>query len=401
MAAPPRYKQKGKKVNLSIPTPAAVTESGVPVVSEGGSFGTDSISIGLQGLKVHELAACAAASSSVPMRPSGNPSGGDSDGDRLSLDEFLVVRDLGEGTSGVVKLVRHKPTGRKYAMKSITLGCSDQERKQILVEIRTLHKSDVPGIIAFTNAFYADNAVHIFLEYMDCGSLATVLRRHGRLPEPLLARVTSDVLGGLDHLHRMLKVVHRDIKPSNVLLNSSGEVKLADFGMSGQLASTFSRLASWVGTAAYMSPERISGKDYSFESDIWALGVSLWECSVGRYPYGTTDEEAEATNESKAAKGERPPLLKGGSGSSLLPGDEQKSGMTFWDLLYSIVECSPPPLPRDAFSDDFCELVHDCMRTEGTERPSAAKLLEHRWLSDVQHVGSIAPEWLIPDEGDD
>lgn len=246
LPAPAGYKQRGKKVNISIPT-AAVAQNGVPVVSEGGSFGTDSISIGLSGLKVNELAMCAAASSSIPMR-SPSAGGGDAaaDGDQLALNEFLVVRDLGEGTSGVVKLVRHKPTGRKYAMKSITLGCSDQERKQILIEIRTLHKSDVPGIIAFTNAFYADNAVHIVLEYMDCGSLTTVMRRHGRLPEALLARVTSAVLGGLDHLHRVLKVVHRDIKPSNVLLNTSGEVKLADFGMSGQLASTFSRLASWV-----------------------------------------------------------------------------------------------------------------------------------------------------------
>ena len=181
------------------------------------------------------------------------------EGDKLALSEFKTVRVLGEGTSGVVKLVKHRPTSGRYAMKVIQLGCSEQERKQILIEVKTLHKSHVPGIITFFDAFYADNAVHIILEYMDCGSLAGVLKRHGSLPEPLLARVSGDMLGGLAHLHRVLKVVHRDIKPSNVLLNSRGEVKLADFGMSGQLASTFSRLASWVGTAAYMSPERISG----------------------------------------------------------------------------------------------------------------------------------------------
>jgi len=341
---------------------------------------------------------CAAASSSIPMR-SPSAGGGDAaaDGDQLALNEFSVVRDLGEGTSGVVKLVRHKPTGRKYAMKSITLGCSDQERKQILIEIRTLHKSDVPGIIAFTNAFYADNAVHIVLEYMDCGSLTTVMRRHGRLPEALLARVTSAVLGGLDHLHRVLKVVHRDIKPSNVLLNTSGEVKLADFGMSGQLASTFSRLASWVGTAAYMSPERISGNDYSYESDIWAVGVTLWECSVGKYPYGQATEAVQADG----GAGGKLPLQKQGSGSSLLP-EEEKTGMTFWDLLFSIVECPPPELPAGSFSEDFCELVHACMRTDFAQRPSAATLLEHRWLLSQHGSGGKTDitEWLLPDEGD-
>lgn len=151
------------------------------------------------------------------------------EGDKLVLTEFSTMRVLGEGTSGVVKLVRHRPSQRKYAMKVIQLGCSEQERKQILIEVKTLHKSHVPGIIAFMDAFYADNAVHIILEYMDCGSLASVLGRHGPLPEALLARVSGDLLGGLDHLHRELKVVHRDIKPGNVLLNSRGEVCVRGF----------------------------------------------------------------------------------------------------------------------------------------------------------------------------
>ena len=254
-----------KKVSLAIDTAGqnslntGQSKQGVTVTDS--SLRGDGISVGIAGLRINELAACAASSAgSQPQRPvSHTRDGGGSEGDRHAVSEFKMIRVLGEGTSGVVKLVQHKHTGTKYAMKVIQLGCSEQERKQILVEVKTLHKSDVPNIIAFTNAFYVDNAVHLILEYMDCGSLATVLRRHGALPEPLLARVTSDMLGGLDHLHRVLKVVHRDIKPGNILLNSRAEVKLADFGMSGQLANTFSRLASWVGTAAYMSPERISG----------------------------------------------------------------------------------------------------------------------------------------------
>lgn len=231
--------------------------SGVQVTES--SLRDASISVGMAGLRINEPSRCPAVGSNLPTTQHIRSSGAGSTGDHLALSEFRTVRMLGEGTSGVVKLVRHKPTDAKFAMKVIQLGCSEQERKQILIEVKTLHKSDVPHIIAFTDAFYVDNAVHLILEYMDCGSLATVLRRHGVLPEPLLARVSRDMLGGLDYLHRVLKVVHRDIKPSNVLLNSRGDVKLADFGMSGQLASTFSRLASWVGTAAYMSPERITG----------------------------------------------------------------------------------------------------------------------------------------------
>ena len=439
---PPRYKQVGsrKKMSLAIgpgdgPGEAAGS-SGAPVLTAAGSLRAGDISVGLAGLRVK---------SDTPERR-GLPSVGETSGaparsfkavptsdggDQMALEEFVLLRDLGEGTSGVVQLVRHKPTGRSYAKKVINLGCSDQERKQILMEVRTLHKSAVPGIIAFKNAFYADNAVHIVLEYMNCGSLASVLQRHGPLPEPLLARVSSDVLGGVDHLHRVLKVVHRDIKPANVLLNERAEVKLADFGMSGQLANTFGRLASWVGTAAYMSPERISGAEYSYETDIWALGVTLWECSVGRYPYAAVSS-AQAP---KARPDAPPPLGKQGSGS-LLPGDEQKTGITFWDLLYSIVECPPPPLPAWescglTFSPHFtqvrCEdhlsplslnrvsrpvsrallcspsrphalpptqIVHDCMQTDGPSRPSATELLRHPWLAAAGQRGASLTEWL-------
>jgi len=299
-----------------------------------------------------------------------------------------------EGTSGVVKLVRHKPTGRRYAMKVIQLGCSEQERKQILIEVKTLHKSDVPHIIAFTDAFYVDNAVHLILEYMDGGSLADVLSRRGPLPEPLLARVSRDMLGGLDHLHRVLKVVHRDIKPSNVLLNSRGEVKLADFGMSGQLASTFSRLASWVGTAAYMSPERISGSQYSYDSDIWALGVSLWECSVGRYPY-TKDGGSVAAAPGGGGHG-------GGNGGGMLPEEQKGGGLLFWDLLFLIVECPPPPLPPEyGLSPAFCDLVHACMVTEGSARPSAHQLLANPWLQETDAVSDLVAWVELPDDRDE
>lgn len=394
-----------KKVSLAVDTApvgaaaaGAATGNGVPVVTDGGSFHGDGISIGMAGLRVNDRSvagnsslAAASMTSSIPTgpersaMPASSASGGE--GDRGALDQFKVLRELGSGTSGVVQLVQHRPSRKKYAMKVIPLGCSDQERKQIIVEIKTLHKSDVPGIIAFKNAFYCDNSVHIVLEYMNCGSLGSVLNRHGQLPEALLARVTSDVVLGLDHLHRVIKVVHRDIKPGNVLLNAKGEVKLADFGMSGQLASTFSRLASWVGTAAYMSPERISGSEYSYESDIWALGVSLWECAVGRYPYGTPVSDAGAPRT----------LQKQGSGSSLLPGDEQRTGMTFWDLLYAIVECEPPALPSGRFSASFEQLVAACMVADGSMRPSVTAILDHPWLAEASATSTSLSEWLVPD----
>lgn len=372
-------KKKGMKltVNTEAPPPAA---SGI-TVSDTGSLRGDGITVNMQGLTIS-----GAAGASQPATSSSSEIGS------AWLTSTEVEHMLGEGSSGVVKLVRHKATRQRYALKVVPLGCSEQERKQILVELRTLHGSAVSEIVAFHDAFYAEGAVHVVLEYMDCGSLAHVLQRHGPLPERLLSKITQSVLAGLAHLHGDLKTVHRDIKPSNLLLNSRGEAKIGDFGMSGQLATSFSRLASWVGTAAYMSPERISASDYSYEADIWSLGVSLWECAVGRYPHGTPEEDATAAavpTEESAGAGSG-----GTTNHSLLP-EERRLGLSFWDLLHCIVEGDPPPLPADlAFSAPFCELVEACLAKDCAKRPRAATLLEHSWLSEQQpHLVDLST-WL-------
>jgi len=405
----PSSGRQRRKVNLSIdtaqaPAPTPGTSQAKVEVTAAGSLRGDGLSVGMAGLRIHNSRDAPsganpcldswqpAARSSSSRGEAGNTAGcsaaastaaADEEG-RLSLVELQVESDLGSGTSGFVQLVRHKRTSQLFAMKVIALGCTEQERRQILIELRTLHKSDVPGIISFMDAFYADHAVHIVLEYMDRGSLAAVLRDRGPLPEWVLACVSSSVLSGLTHLHQQLKVVHRDIKPSNVLVNSNGDIKLADFGMSGQLASTFSRLASWVGTAAYMSPERISGSEYSYESDIWSLGVSLWELAVGRFPFIPDEQDG-------AAQITQPPNLLSENG--LLP-EEQRLGISFWELLHYIVERDPPPLPTHmGFSAAFSDVVTQCLSRLGADRPTAAMLKEHEWVLSERKCDRIA-EWL-------
>jgi len=76
---------------------------------------------------------------------------------------------------------------------------------------------------------------------------------------------------------------HLDVKPSNILLNTNGQVKLCDFGVSGELINSIAN--TFVGTSTYMSPERIQGGQYAVKSDIWSLGISLWECAAGKAPY--------------------------------------------------------------------------------------------------------------------
>lgn len=99
--------------------------------------------------------------------------------------------------------------------------------------MKTLHECDSDNIVRSYGAFLKDGLVHIALEYMDAGSLADVIKEVGKVPEIIIGMITVQILRGLDYLHKTMKVIHRDIKPSNILLNKKGQVKIADFGVSG------------------------------------------------------------------------------------------------------------------------------------------------------------------------
>jgi mitogen-activated protein kinase kinase 1 len=136
--------------------------------------------------------------------------------------------------------------------------------------------------------------------------------QHKAIPERYLPELARQVLLGLSHLHDSARICHRDIKPSNLLLSSSGQLKISDFGVSSQLSNSMSKCLSWVGTVTYMSPERIQGHSYGFNTDVWSLGLLLLECAVGRYPY--------------------PPQGEGGGEQ------QQQKGLGFWELLEYIGE---------------------------------------------------------------
>jgi len=162
--------------------------------------------------------------------------------------------------------------------------------------------------------------VTIALEYMDAGSLTDVIARAGALPEKAVACLAFQAAWGLAYL-KPCKRVHRDVKPSNMLLNMRGEVKLSDFGISSELRSSLAMCGTFVGTFKYMSPERVQNLPYSYASDVWALGMVLFECVTGEYPY--------------------------------------KNCVSCIDLVQTITEMGPPVLPAHA-AGDLRDLVLQC-----------------------------------------
>ncbi|ELK19397.1 Dual specificity mitogen-activated protein kinase kinase 2 [Pteropus alecto] len=281
----------------------------------------------------------------------------------LKDDDFERISELGAGNGGVVTKVQHRPSGLIMARKLIHLEIKPAIRNQIIRELQVLHECNSPYIVGFYGAFYSDGEISICMEHMDGGSLDQVLKEAKRIPEEILGKVSIAVLRGLAYLREKHQIMHRDVKPSNILVNSRGEIKLCDFGVSGQLIDSMAN--SFVGTRSYMSPERLQGTHYSVQSDIWSMGLSLVELSIGRYPIPPPDAK-----ELEAIFGR--PMVDGAEGEphSISPrprppgrpisghGMDSRPAMAIFELLDYIVNEPPPKLPSGVFTQDFQEFVN-------------------------------------------
>lgn len=186
---------------------------------------------------------------------------------------------------------QHGTTGVIMAMKEIRLELDDAKFAAIIMELDILHRCISPYIIDFYGAFFQEGAVYICMEFMDGGSIDKLYG--DGIPENVLRKIAYSTIMGLKCLKEDHNIIHRDVKPTNILMNTRGQIKICDFGVSGNLVASIAKTN--IGCQSYMAPERISsggmampgstGGTYSVQSDIWSLGLSIIECALGRYPY--------------------------------------------------------------------------------------------------------------------
>lgn len=199
------------------------------------------------------------------------------------------LEKLGELSSRyklVVLKVRHIPTQLIMARKQIHLELKPAIKKQIVRELKILHEFNFPHIVGFYYAFQTDREISICMEYMDCGSLDLILKRAGRIPEPILGKITLAVLKGLSYLRDKHAIMHRDVKPSNILVNSNGEIKITDFAVSGQLID--SKANSFVGTRSYISVSYFKIRSNASVINVVLLVFSLKDFKVHISPFNQT-----------------------------------------------------------------------------------------------------------------
>ena len=142
-------------------------------------------------------------------------------------------------------------------------------------------------LVDFFGAYYSEGKAMLVLEYMNRGSLEHVIQTIGALPEYVIIHIARQVFTGLEYLHERSSI-HRDIKPGNILIDRNGLVKLTDFGLAVMLEDD-DVCHQMVGTKAYMSPERIDGLGYGAPADVWAVGLVLIYCGLGKSPVHIND----------------------------------------------------------------------------------------------------------------
>lgn len=314
------------------------------------------------------LAAGSAHASPLPVTPTSSTSS------TLNLrDADLVhLKDLGSGNSGVVLKVLHVPLQKTMARKVVHVDSKLAVQTQIIRELRIMHECQLPYIVEFYGAFArSNNTIVLCMEYGNCGSLDKIVQLCDRQQFPLsvIRKLLHLILSGLTYLYETHKIIHRDIKPSNVLMNHKGEFKLCDFGVLRELTNSLAMADTFVGTSTYMSPERIQGLTYGIKSDVWSMGLMLFELASGNYVWSDNTEFLDDDERDRAKQAGPEGIL---------------------DLLQRIVNEDSPSLTgkvdrhsRRPYDADLCEFIDSCLIKSDHDRKLPQELLQYGLILEV------------------
>ena len=209
----------------------------------------------------------------------------------MSLN-YKVLQQLGEGSFGKAFLCEKDSDGSLCVIKQILIeGMNEQEKADVLNESNILAKLDHPNIIKFYDVFESKKPKHminIVTEYADGGDLSEKIKerknKNGNFTESEILDYFTQICLAIRHIHEK-KIIHRDLKSGNIFLMKNGFVKLGDFGIAKNFQRTIDKAKTMVGTPYYLSPEMIESKPYDSKSDIWSLGVLLYEMMTFKMPF--------------------------------------------------------------------------------------------------------------------
>ena len=262
-------------------------------------------------------------------------------------ETYTALNFLGQGGFGEAYLVRSNKTLKNYVMKSINFELlTEENRKYTINEAFLLKKIDHPNIIKFKEVFEVKkpyNQFNIIMEYAEKGDLNKFLQINIEkkifFPEQLLLDWLCQICTALKYLHYK-KIIHRDIKPANIFMNNLNQIKLGDFGISKNL-KTYGFASSFVGSTYYMAPEIVDGENYSFEADIWALGVTFYELMNLKKPFRAN-----------------------------------------YPAIYLEIKTKEVEEINNIYSKEFKDLIYQMLNKEPNKRPKANDILRKQFIQD-------------------
>lgn len=255
----------------------------------------------------------------------------------LVADRYRVVAMLGKGGMGEVYRADDLKLGQSVALKFLPEGMTHNadSRARFHNEVRTAREIAHPNVCRVYDIGDVDGRAYLTMEYIDGEDLSSLLRRIGRLPEEKAVEIARQLCAGLGALHDR-GVLHRDLKPANVMIDGRGRVRITDFGLSG-IATEFVGAEARAGTPAYMAPEQLAGERADERSDIYALGLILYEVFTGKRAF-----EADSIADLSRLQRETTPT----SPSAILPDLDPATER----VLTRCLEADPERRPPSAFA---------------------------------------------------
>jgi serine/threonine protein kinase len=262
---------------------------------------------------------------------------------RKKLGKYIIGDVIGKGGAAVVHQGYNVETKEYVAIKKFLKGLMTSEQiKAVKGELELMLSLVHPNIVRVVDNLEDNSNIYIILEYVDSGSLATLLREYGGFPPSLVARLVAQILRGLEYLHKQ-GIIHRDIKAANLLITKEGVIKLADFGASAKLKDETEKRYSIVGTPYWMAPEVIQMAGHRMASDIWSLGCTVIELLTGHPPYWELDQMR---------------------------------------AIFCVVQEPMPPIPEN-IPPELKDFLCRCFVKDPTHRATVEELLAHPFVKDV------------------
>jgi len=216
---------------------------------------------------------------------------------KKKIGNYKIIHQIGQGGMATVYLGVQVSLERKVAIKELMPSLLQDEEmvERFKREARSSASLTHEGIVSIYDFWKDKSSLYLVMEYLDGKNLEEILEEMGPLPISAVAMIGARVADALHYSHQR-GIIHRDVKPSNIFITRRREVKLTDFGIAyTPREPTLTQKGIAIGTPAYMSPEQIKGQKPDQRSDIFSLGVVLYELVTGTPPFTADDEEGVVT----------------------------------------------------------------------------------------------------------